>query len=214
MTDGLAPQDSFRMAVLEAPTGKAKAKLNLEVSSLVQTRLEGPATPAKWSERIVLHPRSGLRFRAMIKIAGEKLPTGIYKLKFRSLLTGASGKEIPANNDTFIFEVRSVNTFEDQIEMLRRQAMHLFTQGAYPEADQKLNELLKFYPNSSVSYIVKGHIAMSRNKRDEAANAYKKALDLLRTGADAIYSSYASRVVIEDTIGNLTATLRSLQQNK
>lgn len=214
ITQGRAPQDAFRMVVVEAPMPKVKPRLSLGVSPSVKLRLPNAEMSARWSEQIVLPPQSGLKFQAIVASDSERLPTGIYKLKFRSLLKSASGTDIPANNDTFTFEIRAVETFEDRLEAVRRQAMRLFTREEYQEADKKFDELLLVYPNSAISYTMKGHIAMALGKKGEAIKAYRKALDLLQSKMDTLYLSHASSVSVEHSIGFLLATLRSLQKSK
>ncbi|RMG52703.1 MAG: tetratricopeptide repeat protein [Acidobacteria bacterium] len=214
VTGGIAPKDAFHMVVVEAPMPKVKTRLSLEVSPSVKLRLTNAEMSTHWSEQIVLPPQSGLKFKAMVVSDSERLPTGIYKLKFRSLLKSASGKDIPANNDTFTFEIRAVETFEDRLEVLIREATWLFVREKYQEAEKKINELLLLYPNSAASYGMKGFIARVRGRKEEAVKAYKKALDLLRSKNDTIYLSHASSVEVEHVIGTLLATLRSLQKSK
>ncbi len=214
VTRGIAPKDAFHMVVVEAPMSKVKPQLSLEVSPSVKLRLTNAEILAHWSEQIVLPPQSGLKFEAVVVSGLERLPTGIYKLKFRSLLKSASGKDIPANNDTFTFEIRAVETFEDRLEVLGRQAMRLFVREKYQEAEKKLNEVLLLYPNSSGSYTMKGHIAMALGKKDEAIKAYRKALDLLQSKMDTLYLSHASSVSVEHSIGFLLATLSALQKSR
>ncbi len=207
----LRPEEAFRMTVLKAPTPEVKGRLGIEVSPSVKLILPKTAISAEWSERIELPPRSRLYFEARVTSEQEALPPGIYHLKFRCRLKSASGKEIPAHSEIFQFEIRAVETFEDRLEVLRRQAARLSTRGEYEEAEKKLDELLLLYPNSSHSYIEKGNMAMVQGKKDEAAKAYQRALDLLQSRMDTIYLSYAHDVSIEHTIGFLLATLRSLQ---
>jgi len=214
MAGRMTPKDAFRMTVLEAPTSKVKAKLGVEVAPSLRLRLPNAETSVQWSERITLPPRSGLKFSARVVSEQETLPSGIYTLRFRCQLRSDTGGKVQAHSDTFSFEIRSVETFEDRLEVLRRQAARLFTRGEYQKAEQKLNELLLLYPNSSISYIEKGHLAMARGRKEEAATAYGKALDLLQSGMDTLYLSHASRIDVEHSIGLLMATLSALQKSR
>ncbi len=214
VTGGRKPRDVFQMVVVEAPVPKMSSRLSLDISPSVKLKLIGAEKTARWSERMVSPPHSGLKFKAIVRSESEHLWPGIYKLKFYSLLKSASGKEILANNNTFAFEIRSIETIENRLEVLGRQAMRLFARGEYQEAEKKLNELLLLYPNSSGSYTMKGHIALALGRKGEAIKAYRKAIDLLQSKMDTLYLSRASRVAVEHSIGLLVATLRALQQNR
>jgi hypothetical protein len=211
VANGMNPKDAFQMKVETAPTPDLKDKPILGFASSAKPIPTGAKAAAEWSERFVLPPQSGLKLQTTITSNQEDLPTGVYRLKFGCLLKSAAGQVIPAHSDTFSFELRSVDTAEDRLEVVRRQAMRFFTRGQYQEANHKLAELLRLYPNSAVAYTVQGHIAMALGKKDEAAVAYKRALDLLQSKMDTIYLFYASRSTVEDEIGLLSATLRSLQ---
>lgn len=212
LAKGMALKDAFRMVVLEAPSAKPQSELGIEVSPLLKLKLPNVETEARWSEQIVLPPQSGLKVQVKITSGQDHLPAGSYSLKFQCLLKRAARKDIQVHTDTFAFEVRSVETFGDRLEVVRRQAMRLFTTGKPKEADQRLTELLQLYPNSSISYTIKGHIAMSLGKNDEAVRLYQKALDLLQSRMDTIYLNHTPRHVVDEVIGLLTATLRSLQK--
>ncbi|RMG47252.1 MAG: hypothetical protein D6723_16290 [Acidobacteria bacterium] len=207
----LRPEEAFQVTVLKAPTPEVRGNLGIEVSPSVKLILPKTAIPVEWSERIELPPQARLYFEAKVTGEQEALPPGIYHLKFRCRLKSASGKEIPAHSEIFQFEIRAVETFEDRLEVLIREATRLFVREKYEETEKKVNELLLLYPNSAAGYGLKGSIAEVRGKKDEAIKAYRKALDLLRSGRDTIYLSYASNVGVEHSISGLVVALRSLQ---
>lgn len=211
-TRGTMPKGVIQMLVLEAPSSKAMTSLNVEVSPSIKLIRPTSETTVKWAGQIILQPESGLEFLVTVTDAQENWPTGIYKLKFKCLLKTATGKEFPVNNDTFSYEIRSVESLGDRIEILRRQAARFFTQGQYREAEKKLDELLRLYPNSSLAYAEKGHIMMAHGKKDRAAMSFKKAIDLLQSRMDTIYLSYAPSRMVEEIIASLAATLRNLQK--
>ncbi|RMG55640.1 MAG: hypothetical protein D6723_02260 [Acidobacteria bacterium] len=114
------------MTVLKAPAPEVRGDLGIEVSPSVKLMLPKSASSAEWSERIELPPQVRLYFEARVTGNRGGLPSGVYHLRFRCRLKSASGKEIPAHSGIFQFEIRSVEAFEDRLEVLIREAMRLF----------------------------------------------------------------------------------------
>jgi len=101
----------------------------------------------------------GLQIRALHQ---ELVGSGKMTNRGRLQLRQPEIEQLGAAVDTFAFEIRSVRTVEDRIEVLRRQATRFYSNQQYDEANRLFDQLLSMHPNSYLGNMLKGDIARRR----------------------------------------------------
>lgn len=207
---------NFRVEVLAAPTEMIKRKLKANFAStfeLVPTAGRTSLIPPSASIR--LNKNESLVAKFTIKMnEGSLLPEGFYKYRVRSLLK-ASSRDIMINNDDFTFEVRQVRSYDDRVEVLRREASDAVFSGTNVDtARKKIDALLKLHPDSDVAYRLLGNLEYRRGQLKPGIAAYEKALLLMRSGKDAIVLKYQTKSFLGQVLGNVSATLNAWKREQ
>ena len=207
---------NFRVEVLAAPTEMAKRNLKEDFARTFELiPATGRISLIPPSANIRLGAKESLVAKFTIKMNdGSLLPEGFYRYRVRSLLKAAS-RDIMVNNDDFTFEVRRIRSYDDRIEVLRREASDAGVSGNNADtARKKIDALLKLHPNSGVAYTLLGLLEYRRGQLKQGIAAFEKALELMRSGKDTIALKYQPKVVLEEAQGTVSASLRAWKREQ
>jgi tetratricopeptide (TPR) repeat protein len=205
---GEAMSQNFQMEFIEAPKNFNKQLTRYDFAPAFQKiPVTGEIKSQPLSPALTIAPKESIMAQVTIRTSnGEPFAEGIYRFRITSLLKIES-QNAKVNNDDFVFEIRSVKTPDDNIEMLRRNMLAAISSNQKPEViREKIQALLRIYPNSSMAYSSLGQLEYKSGNLKAAISAIESAITLLRSNQDTIALKYASRNALDGIFGTLAAT--------
>jgi tetratricopeptide (TPR) repeat protein len=187
----------FHARILKAPDETAKVQIRITPSTKIEYERQTDMKPlAADVQEVRLGPDEALIEYLSIEDTSA-LPVGLYTVRLEPVVRGEP-KAIQVNNNEFYFEIRAIETDEDRIEILRRQACRLAKYVRdYPKAQEKIAELLRLYPQCSAAYDFRGGIYISLGQYDLALKDFEQMLLLKQSGADWRWRNYATELTID-----------------
>jgi hypothetical protein len=160
---GLPIHDAFRLTALRVPEGAPQPTLTLRPAG----RVEHAQLPNEmnWGDEVALPGSARLVLRATIDTAPSTVP-GLYELQITPSISATT--KINPLGTILRYEIRQVSPEADRIEGLCRRMLRLYNHEEVAEAQEAADQLLAVYPRSAIAYRIKGHVALTRGRRNEA----------------------------------------------
>ena len=136
-------------------------------------------------------------------------PPVLYEFHFAPAFGGEDGSIHPQG--TFVrYELRAVSSAADRAEVAMRNVQRaLFTEDDQV-VEAAVQRLLAIYPSSSHAYQIRGEVARRAGRQADAAEAFRRAVALLESGADALFVKHSGPRV-RDTLNVLRLQLQRVQ---
>jgi tetratricopeptide (TPR) repeat protein len=150
----------------------------------------------------------GLALRVDLSAAADALQPGEYSVCFSPAIVPDRDIRWVSTEGCFQFTVHEIESPAFQAERLRRLAIELLAQYRCDEASAVTEELLRVHPTSAVAFRIRGIIAELQRRHADAVDDYGRAVQLLRTGGDALL--YAPGINLAQSASDLDDQRRAI----
>lgn len=142
---------------------------------------------------------------------GDKPPPGDYEIEVNCRVSVVGLKREWVFHNRLEFEIREPKTLGERVSFLSLRARRYLDEQNYTAAEETINRALQLYPLHSAGYSILAYSKQSQGQYAEAIRYYESAIELLETRQDYLGTRGRSDASIEDEIGIMKATIRSLQ---
>lgn len=192
--------------------GSQAISADAEIHEPPTVNLEHAAYVADRSRPVELPTAAMLTVR--FRMEGQLEP-GRYSVSLQDRIRiEPSASRVVIQSDSVGIEVRPVRSSEARFEFLYRMALRAVEAQSYSDAQSFVSKILSEYPSSSAALTVSALIAEKSRRVIDALTAYRRALQLLETGADIPYLSRQSRRVVEQKKAGLRAAIARIEATR
>ena len=142
----------------------------------------------------------------------ESVPSGVYRFEVAPQFDRRYLPALAVNNDGIVIELRDVKTLNERLEWARIQATRAFANRELATTEMWARRMLAMYAHSGWAHVLLADAAANRGAMAEARAHYVKAIELLRSGGDALFLEANTAHTRGEILGNLTLRLTTLDR--
>jgi hypothetical protein len=169
------------------------------------------SVPVAENGELILAPRASVEWLGTILIPADVQP-GVYSVEVPVTFASSQGRKVLVNNSSIVIDVRGTNDKPSQIELARVQARRALSRSDFDAAMSALKRLFEANPRSVYGHLLEADLALARGNQRAAEVSIQKALDSLRSRADAYYAAVTSDWTAAEHELNLQKRLITLSQ--
>jgi len=193
----ITAQRNVGLVLRSYPEGRSLDVPNFDVPQPEEV-LEGTRRPVRWDDEMVLAPHEQLLWT--LDLGLPVIGPGIYAIELALRGTDENRRLITQRASTVYIEVRRPTTNAEQKEIAVRSVVRFELQGRRNEALEAAIRAVQQHPESVVASELLAELYETLGGRAEAIASYSRAIALLQSNADPLFTPRRSQDVQESIV--------------